>query len=225
MAGICRRPDAAVLLEDRAGIDALGSGATIGLLTRVRWRADVDVEPAVAVKGDAFVFVLTVGGKAGHDRLRGASRLELALRQLHPFDGLRMREVDVAVAQRNAGGAATAERLLHLEAAVAVCITQRDSAAAGLRLTTTTAGHQRHVEVAIRRNSHVPRRAEILGDDERTESRWQCDATIVGIAHRPRLSTDSGDQKPQRGDRAGERHCTSSAEIHNASPVEAVRVA
>ena len=208
-------PDAAVLLEDRARIHALRTRAAIGLLTGIRRCADVDVEPAVAVEGNALVLVLTIGGEAGDDRLGRAGRLELPGGQLHPLDRLRMREVDIAIAQRDAGRAAAAERLFDLEAAVAVGVAQRDRPAAGLRLTAAAARHQRDVEIAIGRHGHVPRGSEVVGHDQRAESWRQREAAVIGIAHRPGLSADAGDQKPERGDRATIGHCTCSAEIHN----------
>jgi hypothetical protein len=67
-------PDAAVLLEDRTGIDTGRSGATIRLLAGVRRRTDVDVEPAIAVEGNALVLVLPICGEPCDDRLRGAGR-------------------------------------------------------------------------------------------------------------------------------------------------------
>ncbi len=129
-----------------------------------------------------------------------------------------MREVDVAVAQGDAGRAAAAEWLLDLEAPVAVGIAQGNRSATGLRLTAAAAGHQRDVQIAIGRHGHVPRRTEVVGHDQCTESRGQRDAAVIGIAHRPGLSIDAGNQKPERGNRADDGHCTRSAEIHNSSP-------
>ena len=102
--------------------------------------------------------------------------------------------------------------------AVAVGVAQRNRPAAGLRLTAAAAGHQRDVQIAVGRHGHVPRRSEVVGHDQRAESWGQREAAVVGIAHRPGLSVDAGNQKPERGNRATDGHCTRSAEIHNSSP-------
>src|SRR6185436_9591712 len=75
-------PDAAVLLENGAGILPRHARLSILGLAGVRWRADVDVESALAIEGDALVLVLTIARQAGDDRLRHAGRLELSRRQL-----------------------------------------------------------------------------------------------------------------------------------------------
>ncbi len=208
-----------MLLEDRARIYTGNSRTAIRLLTGVGGCTDVDVEAAVAVEGNAFILVLPIHRESGDDRLGRAGGLELPGCHLHPLDRLRMRKVDVAVADRDPGRAATAERLFHLESAVAVRIAQSHSTAAGFWLPASAARHERDVEIAVGRRHHVSRSAEVVGDDQRTESGRQRDAAVLGIAHRSRLPADAGDQEPQRGKRAGDRDCTCSAEIHSFSPL------
>ena len=181
-------PDAGVALEQRAGIDALHAGPAIRILAGVGGRADVDVEAAAAVEGDALVLVLAVGGKAADDRLGRARGLQLAGGELEALDDQRVRKIHVAVADRDASGAARCKALDDLELAVAVGVTQRHRAAAGLRLPAPAAGHQRDVEVAVGRHGHVAGGAEIVGDHQRAEAGRQLDAAVVRVAGRPALA-------------------------------------
>ena len=181
-------PDARVLLENRARVHALRAGPAIRILAGVRRRAHVDVETATAVEGNALVLVLPLVGQAADDRLGRTGRLQRAVGQLEALDHLRVRQVDVAVAQRDAGRAAGAEALDHLELAVFVGVAQRNRAAAGLRLAAPAARHQRYVQIAVGGHGHVPGGAEIVGDDQRAESRRQRDAAVAGVAGRQPLA-------------------------------------
>ena len=71
-----------------------------------------------------------------------------------------MRQIDIAIAQRDAGGASATERFLDLEATVTVGVPQRDGPASCLWLSAPATGHERHVEIAVRRHCHVARRAD-----------------------------------------------------------------
>ena len=65
-------PDAAVLLEQRAGILPRHFRLAIRLLTGVRWRADVHVHAAAAVERHALVFMLPPIRQPLDHRLRPA---------------------------------------------------------------------------------------------------------------------------------------------------------
>ena len=100
---------------------------------------------------------------------------------------VRVREVEIPVAQRDAGRAARAELLLDFELAVAVRVAQADDAAARLRLPASAAALQRDVDVAVRRDRDVTRGAESVGHDERAEPGGQLDAAVVRVARHLRL--------------------------------------
>jgi hypothetical protein len=186
--------------------------------------ADVDVERAVAVEGDALVFVLPVARKAGHDGLCGARRFELTGRELHALDRQRMREIHLAVAQRDPGRARAAERFLDFESAIAVRVAQRNRAAAGGRLAASAAGHQRNVQVTIGRNRQMTRGPEVVRHDQRAESRRQREAAIIGIAHRTGLSADDRDERENRH-RADNNSGRCSLEFHISSPTHGAALA
>ena len=68
---------------------------------------------------------------------------------------------------------------------------QRDDAAAGLRPAATAARLRRDIQIAVRRDGHMPGGADIVRDDERTETLRQGDAAVVGIARDFRLAVHS----------------------------------
>jgi len=80
-------------------------------------------------------------------------------------------DVDVAVREADTRTAAIAEPALHIRSAIAVAVTQRHNAAAGL---TTVADGDEHV--AVRCDSHVACGAKAVREDGGAESRRERDA-------------------------------------------------
>src|SRR5262249_40275861 len=70
-------PDAAVLFENRARVLSRRFRLAVACLAGIRRRADVDIKAAFAVKGDAFVAMLSDSGQPGDDDLRIARWLQL----------------------------------------------------------------------------------------------------------------------------------------------------
>ena len=171
-------PDARVLLEQRTRILTGNLFAPIRVLTAVRWRADIQIQTAPAVERDPFVRVLKLLRQSRDDRLHLAGRLQLTRRHLPPHHRRRRAEIEIAVAQRDAGAAAGGgDDFFLIELAVAVRVAQRDDAA---RVTAVLLN--RDVDVAVRRDGQVARRAESLGGDHRAKPVWKLDAAVIRIA-------------------------------------------
>ena len=77
--------------------------------------------------------MLALALQTADDHLGGAGRLQLARRHLVPLHGIHLGDVQIAVAQPDAGAAAFAKGLLHVEVPVAFGVAQSDHAAAFFR--------------------------------------------------------------------------------------------
>src|SRR5262249_10145663 len=115
---------------------------------------------------------------------------------------------------------ARADLLAHVELAVAVRVMQRDDAAARLGPAAAAAGVGGDVEVAVRRDGHVPRRADVVRDDQRTESLRQRGPAVVGVAGDLRLTADADRQRRDcRARRQPGASDSSYSRAHDVSPV------
>ena len=111
-----------MLLENRAGILSRQFGSAVARLAGVRWRAHIDVQPTLAVEGDALVLVLPLFRETGDDGLHRSGGQQRAGRHLVSLHRDRGGYVEVAVAKPQTRAASLAERLLGLQAPVAVFI-------------------------------------------------------------------------------------------------------
>ena len=173
-------PDAAVLLEDGAGILSGRLGLPVLGLTGVRRRADIDVQRAFSIEGDPLVAVLALSLQTADHDFGGARRLQLAGRHLITLNRIHFGDVQIAVPQPDAGAAAFAKGFFHVEMAVALGVAQRDNASAG----SFRSSLKRDINIAIGSNRDMPRGAQAVGGDQRAKTRGQRDAAIVGIAGR-----------------------------------------
>jgi len=144
--------------------------------------------------------VLPIRRQAADDRLGLAGGLQLAGGHLVALHALRVRDIEIAVAQRDAGRAQARDHLLRFEAAVAVAVVHRHHAARSGRAARPGPAHQRDVDVAVRRHGNMPRRAEAVCRDDGAETRGERDAAIVGIARRRSAVKRWGER---RGDACG----------------------
>ena len=180
--GRVEAPEAAVGLQELRRVLPLGALGAVGVAHRVGRRPHLDVEAAVLVEGERLGLVLVLGRQAGDDRLLLARGLELALSQLVAVDRGVRRVVEPAVAHRDAGTTAVAERLLHVGAAVAGGVAQADDAGlAGL-----------HIDVAVRRRRDVAQRPERVGENDCMEAGRQLDAAVIRIGLRQRRRGEKG---------------------------------
>src|SRR6185436_12768053 len=105
-------PDPANRFEQRTRILPGNFRPAVGRLARVGGSADVHVKAAAAVEGNTLVFVLALRGQVGDDRLCGTRWFQCAGRHLVADNRGRRADVQVAVAQGDAGRAGFTEAFL-----------------------------------------------------------------------------------------------------------------
>ena len=150
-----------------------------------------------------------LGGEAADHHFGRTGRHELSGSELEALDRERRGEVEVAVAQHDAGGAAGAEPLLLIHRAVAVGVAQPHQVSGLHRLARgARAGADRDVEVAVGGHRQVAGVAQVVGDDLRTEAGRQRQAAVPGVARGRRRRTlavhhGPGGDRPEQGQECG----------------------
>ena len=137
--------------------------------------------------------MLALARQSADDDFGRARRLQLAGRHLVTLDRLHLGDIQIAVAEANAGGAAFAERFLHVEMAVALGVAQCDDATFAVPSVL-----ERDVDVAIGGNCDMPCRSQAIGGDDGAKSSGQRDSAVIRIAGRWRCCRQaSGDKKSE----------------------------
>ena len=193
-------PDAAMLFQDRAGILAGRALHPVAQLAGIGRAADIDIKKALVVEGQALVAMLARRVEAGDHGLGPAGRHQLARGHLVADHLGRLGHIEIAVMESDAGAAAAAEFLLHVEAAIAGGVVHRDHAA---RIAT-----QRHIEIAIRRHRGMAGAADIVCRQKRAKAVGQGNAAIAGIAggRGGRCSGRHGGERQRQGRQPEFRH-------------------